>query len=87
MPILRADFTLCETYRYTPEPPLDCPISAFGGLQDKEVPLASLEAWKEQTRGPFKKRLFAGNHFFLLKHERLLLTVLRQELLNALPRG
>ena len=31
LPILRADFTLVETYAYADEAPLDCPITAFGG--------------------------------------------------------
>src|SRR5262245_34574163 len=34
LPVLRADFAVCETYTYTEEPPLECPISVFGGLQD-----------------------------------------------------
>ena len=37
LPLLRADFALYETYVYSTEPPLNCPISAFGGLQDHRV--------------------------------------------------
>src|ERR1051325_10798789 len=42
LPLLRADFELVQTYEYTPEPPLGCPIAVFGGLQDYEVPRESL---------------------------------------------
>lgn len=64
-PLLRADFSLAETYAYAPGPPLDCPVSAFGGLQDEEVGREELEGWKEQTTGRFKLRMMPGNHFFL----------------------
>ena len=51
IPILRADFEVCETYVYPAEPPLDCPISAFSGLGDDYVNREELEAWREQTTG------------------------------------
>lgn len=34
IPILRADVALSETYAFVPELPLDCAITAFGGLND-----------------------------------------------------
>ena len=45
LPALRADFAICETYNYLAEPPLACPISAFGGTQDPKVSRPELEAW------------------------------------------
>jgi medium-chain acyl-[acyl-carrier-protein] hydrolase len=32
LPLVRADFAVYETYVYSPEAPLNCPISAFGGF-------------------------------------------------------
>ena len=64
-PLLRADFAVTETYAYAPGPPLNCPISAFGGLQDEETKREELEGWKEQTTERFKLRMMPGNHFFL----------------------
>jgi len=49
LPMVRADFALCETYVYSAEAPLDCPITVFGGEQDAHVSLASLSAWREQA--------------------------------------
>lgn len=46
IPILRADFAVLETYVYTQEPPLECPIAAFGGLEDQEVTVEELEGWR-----------------------------------------
>ncbi len=80
VPVLRADFAVCETYEYAPEPPLDCPISAFGGTEDFEVPAAHLEAWREQTNGPFRLRMFPGDHFYIHTARAALLAALNQEL-------
>lgn len=63
--VFRADLALCETYLYTPGEPLDCPISVFGGLQDPIVSLASLERWRDTTRGKCRLNMFQGNHFFI----------------------
>lgn len=72
LPTLRADFAISETYVYRPEPPLDCPITAFGGLQDQEVSRKRLEAWRNQTNAAFSLQMFAGDHFFLHDAEPLL---------------
>ncbi|NJO48502.1 MAG: thioesterase [Leptolyngbyaceae cyanobacterium RM2_2_4] len=64
LPTLRADFAVLETYRYTPAPPFDCPITAFGGLQDQDVGSEPLGAWREQTCADFSLHLFPGDHFF-----------------------
>ena len=64
-PILRADFALRETYAYVSDAPLDCPITVFGGVQDREVSEAALWAWQEQTSRSFRVRMLRGNHFFV----------------------
>jgi len=65
LPTLRADITLCESYEYTQEAPLSCPILAFGGRDDQEAPLEALESWGLQTEGSFEMKRFAGGHFYL----------------------
>jgi medium-chain acyl-[acyl-carrier-protein] hydrolase len=45
LPVLRVDFALCETYKHSDETPLDCPITALGGVDDREVSAASVKAW------------------------------------------
>ena len=47
--VLRANFAVYKTYSYTAEAPLDCPISVFGGLEDKRVSQDDLAAWRVQT--------------------------------------
>ncbi len=80
LPILRADFAVCETYVYETDDPLDCPISAFGGLEDYEVSRDQLEAWREQTSSSFSVRMFPGDHFYLNTARPLVLRILAQEL-------
>jgi len=80
LPTLRADFTARETYAYVDEPPLDCPISAFGGMQDGRVERDRLEAWRDQTSGLFSLHTFPGDHFFLHSSQSLLLQTLSQAL-------
>lgn len=64
LPVLRADFAICETYTYVPQPPLACPISVFGGLRDPNVPYESILAWKQHTTKTCQVHFFAGGHFF-----------------------
>lgn len=65
MPTLRADLALTETYEYTAEPALDCPITALGGFDDREVDRYQLEAWRVHTSRSFRLAMFDGDHFFL----------------------
>ncbi|HEV2800643.1 MAG TPA: alpha/beta fold hydrolase [Pyrinomonadaceae bacterium] len=87
IPLLRADFAVCQTYEYAPEAPLNCPITAFGGLEDDEVPRARLEAWGEHTTAAFKLRLLPGDHFFMHSSQTLLLDTLAQELARQATPG
>ena len=78
LPILRADFSVIETFLYTPEAPLPCPISVYGGLSDERALAEELAAWRYQTAGAFSLEMFAGDHFFLQSS--------RAELLESLSR-
>jgi medium-chain acyl-[acyl-carrier-protein] hydrolase len=84
LPILRADFEMIETYVYSAEAPLDCPISAFGGLQDSQVTQEDLAAWRDHTLSSFKLQMFPANHFFLHSDRSLLLQAMSQELTEFL---
>ena len=86
LPLLRADFALCETYKYVPEPPLDCAFTIYGGLQDPGVTREDLNAWREQTTSSFSLRLLPGDHFFLNRSSTILLGFLSQELTHIMNR-
>jgi medium-chain acyl-[acyl-carrier-protein] hydrolase len=80
LPTIRADFRALEGYAYVEAGPLPCPISAFGGLQDRMVPTESLEEWRRHTRAEFDLQLFPGDHFFLATQEAALLQILSRQL-------
>ena len=80
IPLLRADFQVCQTYRYTEEPALDCPITAFGGLYDHEVTREMVGAWREQTTSSFRLLMMPGDHFFVNSTTERILDILAQEL-------
>jgi len=65
LPILKADMQMLDCYEYRPGPPLDCPITALGGVLDSTVSSSQLEAWQQQTNSSFRLQLFPGGHFFL----------------------
>jgi medium-chain acyl-[acyl-carrier-protein] hydrolase len=80
LPLLRADFEAVQTYTYREEPPLDCPLSVYGGGQDEEVSREELEGWCEQTNAACTLRLFPGDHFFLNTARDTVLRTLTREL-------
>jgi medium-chain acyl-[acyl-carrier-protein] hydrolase len=83
--ILRADFEAVETYEYFPSEPLPCPISVYGGLQDKHVPVESCRAWQQQTLARCNVKMLPGDHFFIRNPESGFLSALSEDVLNAIP--
>lgn len=79
MPQLRADFAICETYRYDPEPPLTCRITALGGLSDG-INREELQAWEQHTTERFRLHMFPGGHFFLREQEIHLIQLIARQL-------
>ena len=65
LPMLRADFALCDSYEYVPGPPLGCAVTAFGGLADEDTPREEVAAWSDHTSGRFVLRMLPGDHFFV----------------------
>ncbi|WP_194916716.1 thioesterase II family protein [Catenulispora rubra] len=63
--VLRADLEVAETYRCLPAPPLDIPISVFGGAGDRFVPTGDLGAWAEHSKVGCRVRVYEGSHFYL----------------------
>jgi medium-chain acyl-[acyl-carrier-protein] hydrolase len=83
LPVFRADLAVCETYEYTDEPPLECPVAAFGGIQDRTVEQAALKQWSAQTRSVCTIHMFPGDHFFLHTSRELCLAEISRALTRA----
>ncbi|HVN52767.1 MAG TPA: alpha/beta fold hydrolase [Anaerolineaceae bacterium] len=84
LPILRADFSVCDNYQFVPGEPLNTPMTVIGGLQDPFVSNEDLRAWKEHTRGSFQVSFLPGDHFFLKADASRLLERLARDLFKVL---
>ncbi|MFJ7781026.1 thioesterase II family protein [Streptomyces yangpuensis] len=82
LPILRADFTVCDTYVYEPGRLMPCPITVLGGEGDDTVSAAELDAWRKHTSGKFSTQLFPGGHFYLRGAEEALGERVKSELIS-----
>lgn len=65
LPGLRADIRALETFNPAPRSPIACSIAALGGSADPLTTRAHMEAWRDETTGAFRMRMFEGNHFYL----------------------
>jgi medium-chain acyl-[acyl-carrier-protein] hydrolase len=83
LPVLRAEFAAAQKYVYVNGPPLDCPITAFGGLQDEEVTRDELQAWREETTRACSWHMLPGDHFFINSQPAALLPVLSTHLIES----
>jgi surfactin synthase thioesterase subunit len=77
--LLRADYRICASFRYSHRLPLPMPIHVFGG-RDDEIHESKLEAWQPETETDFSLDLFEGGHFFLRQQEAAFLSMLVQRL-------
>ena len=65
LPMLRADFGLSETAKLGTDSQVTCPMTAFGGDDDRDYPATGIEAWSRYTSGDFQYHILAGDHFFI----------------------
>jgi medium-chain acyl-[acyl-carrier-protein] hydrolase len=65
MPILRADYTLIEQYRYRESAVrLSCDLTVLHGIEEDSA-LEDLEGWRIHTSGSYRRKSFPGGHFYL----------------------
>jgi surfactin synthase thioesterase subunit len=81
-PTLRRDLALVEDYVYRPEPPLPLPLLGYRGRSDPDVRAATVDAWRAQTESGFRRRDFAGGHFYHLGND-VVAGALRRDLVSV----
>ncbi|SDL60889.1 thioesterase II family protein [Nonomuraea jiangxiensis] len=69
LPTLAADYRLIETYRPRDLSPIRTPVCACVSDADPEVNQEEAAAWERHTTGPFRLRVFPGDHFYLVPQE------------------
>ena len=80
LPMIKADTELVETYTFEDATPFDCPITAFTGVDDQDVPEAQLLEWARHTTGTFKYHCFPGDHFYIETAKDEMLSTLNREI-------
>ncbi len=68
LPVMRADFEICETYSHPHEAALPVPITVLGGRGDPSVSVSELRAWRDLTSAGFEAEIYPGGHFYLHAH-------------------
>jgi len=87
LPTLRADIRMLEGYERTAPALLPCPVTAFGGVRDRTVPMDHIQAWREQTSSAFRQILLDEDHLYLQSARETLTTRIRETLLPAACSG
>jgi surfactin synthase thioesterase subunit len=76
LPTLRADVAAHEGYRPRTDTPLDVPITAVRGADDRLVSAAQAAEWTTATSTRFVLAELAGGHMHLLEHPEALLDLI-----------
>lgn len=63
--ILRADFSIADSYYRTNQEKLNCPIHLMSGIFDNEVSIKDTEAWRNFTNKEYSVSYFQDGHFFI----------------------
>jgi pyochelin biosynthesis protein PchC len=80
LPILRADFSLSETYVRRDASPLKSNATLLYGSRDVDIPEYDVFRWAELVRGNIDYRCFDGGHFFINTHKRQVLDFMRAKM-------
>ena len=79
-PMLRADYSLVDTYDYEPDEPLRCPIHLFVGTEDPTLGNRDAAGWRQETASHFAVHRFPGGHLFFRGAEDQLLASISDQM-------
>lgn len=84
LPILRADFSMSETYEYSYTLPLRCPVTAICGVEESDLNESHINDWENTTQSDFNMKMFPGGHFFIKDKVEMVLHYLNDRLKEKL---
>lgn len=84
LPILKADFTMADTYTYKEGPKITSSLAALTGTKDPHTNEEGVRGWANYTTGAFTYQLFPGDHFFVNDQETEVLALLSRLLKGSL---
>jgi surfactin synthase thioesterase subunit/glycosyltransferase involved in cell wall biosynthesis len=83
LPLYVSDSAFYRRYLYRPEAPLEIPIRAYCGVDDRDL---QIELWREQTLRSFCIRTFPGGHLYLNQNTAAVYSALQEDVNELLPR-
>jgi surfactin synthase thioesterase subunit len=86
LPGMRRDNALLMGYRFRPNAPLNCPITAFAARQDEMAYADEVREWSQYTQSGFELIEVDGDHWFLNRN-RARITATLDEIAAALRRA
>jgi surfactin synthase thioesterase subunit len=84
MPLLRADFSLAETYTDRDVRRFDVDMTVFSGSRDADASPELMAGWKAYAGRGFRQHVIEGEHFFLNTNRVLLLNYVNAILVRTL---
>jgi surfactin synthase thioesterase subunit len=83
IPILRADFTLVENYRYNKRKEiLDCDLVVMNGREDGLTQDSDMKEWSRYTKREMRTYHIDGGHFFINEHLESVVNLINTELIK-----
>lgn len=76
IPPLRGDLLMSQRYRYTPGPPLTCPLTLVAAAADHSCTIDDMRPWTKHTIGPADEHVVPGDHYYVDAPPRELFDVL-----------
>lgn len=86
LPLLRADFQLADTYRFTGSIKFPVEVHVLGGQDDVDVPLEKLANWGRFFSKNIHIHSFFGGHFFIETQQSEVVELVRRLLKSLLIR-
>ncbi|SHN08084.1 thioesterase II family protein [Actinacidiphila paucisporea] len=86
LPVIRADLHAAETHLLPRGTTVRAPILALTGDSDPWATVTASRAWAAHTTGGFEFRALPGGHFYLVEHQREVLSLLTARLSAAAAR-
>jgi surfactin synthase thioesterase subunit len=87
LPALRADIALAAAARPVSGPPVACPVSLYGGLDDPHADRDALLRWRAHAAGELGLRQYPGGHGYLIEQPEPLIRDVCADLRAAIRPG
>ncbi|CAM4252711.1 thioesterase II family protein [Bacillus mobilis] len=82
-PILRRDFKLVDTYKFTPDrDTISCPFVVMNGHKDNLISTEKMKEWALYSGCKTDLYDFKGDHFFIFDYSKEVLKIINQHLLR-----